>query len=88
MLMLLCESLNKNEPQIRKTFLTHLMAFSAIFGIAAINFIYTSWLVLTVEKYVDYWRDWYKRNSSVRVILSATKINNNNNNTPTCSSTD
>jgi hypothetical protein len=32
MLMLLCESLAKSSPKFRKTFLSHVMAFTAIFG--------------------------------------------------------
>ncbi|XP_063907646.1 E3 ubiquitin-protein ligase MARCHF3-like isoform X2 [Zophobas morio] len=74
MLMLLCESMAKTNPTFRKSFLSHIMAFTAIF---AINFIYTSWLVLTVEKYVDYWRDWYKKHCTLKVILSANKLNQN-----------
>ncbi|XP_044271133.1 E3 ubiquitin-protein ligase MARCHF3-like [Tribolium madens] len=77
MLMLLCESMAKASPKFRKTILSHVMAFISIFGIAAINFTYTSWLVLTIEKYVDYWREWYKHNCSLRVILSANKLNAN-----------
>ncbi|KAJ8917157.1 hypothetical protein NQ315_012649 [Exocentrus adspersus] len=74
MLMMICESLVKSNIVTHGTLSSHVIAFSAIFGMAAIDFTYSSWLMLTIQKHIDNWRDWYKNNASLKVILPKIKL--------------
>ncbi|XP_018574513.1 uncharacterized protein LOC108913444 isoform X2 [Anoplophora glabripennis] len=74
MLMMICESLVKSNIVTNGTFSSHAIAFSAIFGMAAIDFTYTSWLMLTFQKHVENWRDWYRNSSTLKVVLPKIKL--------------
>lgn len=73
MLMLLCESIAKANIQYTKNISSHVMAFSAIFGIATIDFTYSSWLIMTLQKHVEAWKIWYKNKCQLRLILPSWK---------------
>lgn len=42
-------------------------------GIAAIDFTYSSWLMAILQRHVAAWRDWYRSNCDVRLILPKKK---------------
>lgn len=72
-LMLLCESIAKANFQYNRSFSAHVMAFSAVFGIAAIDFTYSSWLIVTLQRHIDAWRTWYKNTCQLKLILPTWK---------------
>lgn len=74
MLMLICEALVKNSIVTTGSMSSHIIAFSAVFGMAAIDFTYSSWLIVTMQKHVDAWREWYNANSKIRVVLPKIKM--------------
>lgn len=74
MLMLICEALVKNNIVTTGSVSSHIIAFSAVFGMAAIDFTYSSWLIMTLQKHVDAWREWYNANSRIRVVLPKIKM--------------
>lgn len=69
MLMLLCDTIAKRHFKPDGTISAHVMTFVAIFGIAAIDFIYTSWLIITLQKHAEAWKTWYRSNCDVKLIL-------------------
>lgn len=69
MLMLLCDTIAKQSLKTNKNISAHVMAFVAIFGIATIDFLYSSWLIITFQKHADAWKTWYRSNCDVKVIL-------------------
>ncbi|CAG9862293.1 unnamed protein product [Phyllotreta striolata] len=74
MLMVLCETLVKSNVTTTGTFPSHLLAFSAIFGMAAIDFTYSSWLLYTCQRHLESWRSWYHSNTTLKVVLSPIKL--------------
>ncbi|XP_050300948.1 E3 ubiquitin-protein ligase MARCHF3-like [Anthonomus grandis grandis] len=74
MLMLICEALVKNNIVTTGSLSSHIIAFSAVFGMAAIDFTYSSWLIMTMQKHVDAWRNWYNSSSQIRVVLPKIKM--------------
>lgn len=74
MLMLICEALVKNSIVTTGSLSSHIIAFSAVFGMAAIDFTYSSWLIMTMQKHIDAWRDWYNSHSKIKVILPKIKM--------------
>lgn len=68
-LMLLCDTVAKHSLKANRIMSAHMMGFVAIFGIAAIDFVYSSWLILTFQKHAEAWRTWYKSNCDVKLIL-------------------
>ncbi|XP_030768403.1 E3 ubiquitin-protein ligase MARCH3-like isoform X2 [Sitophilus oryzae] len=73
-LMLTCESLIKNNIVTTGSFPSHIIAFSAVLGMATIDFTYTSWLIMNIQKHVEAWREWYALNSRLRVVLPKIKM--------------
>ncbi|XP_072383997.1 uncharacterized protein [Diabrotica undecimpunctata] len=73
-LMMMCESLVKSNVIQSGTIPSHIIAFSAVFGMAAIDFTYSSWVLYICQKHAEAWRDWYHSNSSLKVILPAIKL--------------
>uniref|UniRef100_A0A6P7H2W3 Uncharacterized protein LOC114345433 n=1 Tax=Diabrotica virgifera virgifera TaxID=50390 RepID=A0A6P7H2W3_DIAVI len=73
-LMMMCESLVKSNVIQSGTVPSHIIAFSAVFGMAAIDFTYSSWVLYICQKHAEAWRDWYHSNSSLKVILPAIKL--------------
>lgn len=93
MLMLLCESIAKNNLRTDRNVSSHVMAFAAIFGwysrfvfvcklsfvlfmligMAAIDFTYSSWLIVTLQKHAEAWKAWYRSNCDFKLILPAWK---------------
>lgn len=43
-------------------------------GMAAIDFCYSSWLMATIQRNVEAWRDWYKSHSTLKVVLPNVKL--------------
>ncbi|KAL1513985.1 hypothetical protein ABEB36_003316 [Hypothenemus hampei] len=74
MLMLICEGLAKNSIVTTGSLSSHIIAFSAVFGMAAIDFTYSSWLITTLQRHVEAWREWYNSHTRIRVILSKIKV--------------
>nr|CAH7746245.1 unnamed protein product [Callosobruchus chinensis] len=74
MLMMICESLVKSNIIASGTISSHIVAFSAVFGMAAIDFTYSSWLLLTLQNHVEAWRQWYRSNSNLKIILPKVKL--------------
>ncbi|XP_019868935.1 E3 ubiquitin-protein ligase MARCHF3 [Aethina tumida] len=70
MLMMICESLLKNNIIVSGSLSSHLIAFSAVFGIAAIDFTYSCWIMSLAEKHYNVWSDWYKKNLKLKVVVS------------------
>ncbi|CAG9762120.1 unnamed protein product [Ceutorhynchus assimilis] len=75
MFMLTCETLTRNTIASTTvgTFSSPVVVFLALFGMAAIDLSYSSWLILTLQKQVDAWRNWYNAHSRVQVILPRIK---------------
>ncbi|KAJ8933933.1 hypothetical protein NQ314_013689 [Rhamnusium bicolor] len=71
---MICESLVKSNIVTTGTFSSHIIAFSAVFGMAAIDFTYSSWLMLTFQRHYEAWRDWYRSNSTLKVVLPKIKL--------------
>lgn len=69
MLMVICENMAKAHINRTRNLSAHLVAFCAIFGMAAIDFTYSSWLILTFQRHMISWRSWYRNNSYLRLIL-------------------
>ncbi|KAJ8960028.1 hypothetical protein NQ318_009465 [Aromia moschata] len=74
MLLMICESLVKSNVVPHGSFSSHIIAFSAVFGMAAIDFTYSSWLMLTFQRHLEAWRDWYRSNSTLKVVLPKIKL--------------
>ncbi|CAG9821963.1 unnamed protein product [Phaedon cochleariae] len=74
MLMVICESLVKNNYIKTGTLASHIVAFSAVFGMAAIDFTYTSWLVVTMQRHIDAWREWYSTTCTLKLNLPQIKL--------------
>lgn len=56
---------------------SHFLLFTLKYSIvvmAAIDFSYSSWLMVTFQKHLDNWRDWYKNNSTLKVVLPKIKL--------------
>ncbi|XP_044753433.1 E3 ubiquitin-protein ligase MARCHF3-like isoform X2 [Coccinella septempunctata] len=64
-LMLLCENITKSEKQL----LSHILGFLSILGIAAIDFTYTSWLLVTLQKHYEAWKEFRKTNCDIKIVL-------------------
>ncbi|XP_025829978.1 E3 ubiquitin-protein ligase MARCH8-like [Agrilus planipennis] len=73
LLMLICENYTKTTMQNEKSVGAHLMVFASIFGMAAIDFTYSSWIMLVFQKYIDAWRSWYRTNCNLKLILPSPK---------------
>ncbi|XP_057657604.1 uncharacterized protein LOC130894688 isoform X1 [Diorhabda carinulata] len=73
-LMMMCETLVKANIVKTGTISSHILAFSAVFGMAAIDFTYSSWLLYTCQKHAEAWREWYNNTTTVKVILPAIKM--------------
>lgn len=73
MLMVLCESIAKSGIAKEKAFTTHLVAFTAVVGIAVIDFTYTSWLMICLQKHYENWVAWNIKNSTLKVLLPNVK---------------
>ncbi|XP_066245918.1 LOW QUALITY PROTEIN: E3 ubiquitin-protein ligase MARCHF3-like [Euwallacea similis] len=73
-LMLIFEALMKKNIITTGGLHSHIIAFSAVFGVAAIDFIYSSWLIMTMKKHVEAWREWYNAHSKIKVVLPKIKI--------------
>lgn len=69
MLMLICENVTKSQLKNSRNLSAHLVAFCAVFGMAAIDFTYSSWLIVTFQKHVNAWKSWYRTNSFLKLIL-------------------
>ncbi|KAJ8978040.1 hypothetical protein NQ317_013568, partial [Molorchus minor] len=74
MLLMICESLVKSNVVAHGSLSSHIIAFSAVFGMAAIDFTYSSWLMLTFQRHFEAWSDWYKSNSTLKVVLPKIKL--------------
>lgn len=48
-----------------------------LLGMAAIDFTYSSWLLVTFQKHIEAWKEWYNTNSSLKVILPRIKLRPN-----------
>ncbi|CAH2003618.1 unnamed protein product [Acanthoscelides obtectus] len=74
MLMMICESLVKSKIISPGTLSSHIVAFSAVFGMAAIDFTYSSWLLMTLQTHIEAWRKWCRSNSNLKIILPKVKL--------------
>lgn len=41
---------------------------------ATIDFTYSSWLVVMLQKHLDAWKQWYQSNCSLRLVLPPRKL--------------
>ncbi|KAK9890888.1 hypothetical protein WA026_012230 [Henosepilachna vigintioctopunctata] len=70
-LMLLCDSVAKYEG--KEFFLPHLIGFFAVLGIAAIDFTYTSWFMMTVQKHFEAWQEFRRNQCDMKIVLPKLK---------------
>ncbi|KAK4875716.1 hypothetical protein RN001_012138 [Aquatica leii] len=70
-LSVLCESISKTTDA--RYVSSQIMGFTAVLGIAIIDFAYTSWLLTNLEKHTIAWQTWYRNNCDLKVILSDDK---------------
>ncbi|CAH0554458.1 unnamed protein product [Brassicogethes aeneus] len=70
MLMMICEALMKNNIIVSGSLSSHLIAFSAVFGIGAIDMLYLEWLMSILEYHYSNWHEWYKDHLEVKVVVS------------------
>ncbi|XP_022918255.1 E3 ubiquitin-protein ligase MARCHF2-like isoform X2 [Onthophagus taurus] len=74
LLMVLCDTIAaRNNLQVSRSFTPHFLAFSAVFGMATIDFTYSSWLVVMLQRHFDAWRQWYQNMCTLKVILPPRK---------------
>ncbi|XP_076252373.1 E3 ubiquitin-protein ligase MARCHF3-like isoform X1 [Rhynchophorus ferrugineus] len=75
MLMLVCEALVKNNIVTTGSISSHIIAFSAVLaGMATIDFTYSSWLIMSIQKHIEAWKEWYNINSKLTVVLPKIKM--------------
>ncbi|XP_045473032.1 E3 ubiquitin-protein ligase MARCHF3-like isoform X2 [Harmonia axyridis] len=70
-LILLCENIAKTE---KHQVMSHVLAFLSIFGIAAIDFTYSSWMMYTFQKHYEAWKEFRKNNCDMKLILPNHKM--------------
>lgn len=51
-----------------------MFSYVHVLGMAAIDFTYSSWLLVTFQKHLEAWREWYNTNSTLKVILPNIKL--------------
>ncbi|KAL3269483.1 hypothetical protein HHI36_008551 [Cryptolaemus montrouzieri] len=66
-LMVLCENVAKYQDHHH--FMPNLLGFLSVLGIAAIDFTYTSWLMVTLQKHYEAWQDFRRSNCDMKIIL-------------------
>ncbi|KAG5880545.1 hypothetical protein JTB14_026778 [Gonioctena quinquepunctata] len=74
MLMMICDTLAKANVTPDGTFSSHIIIFSTVFGMAAIDFTYTSWLLVTLQRHIDAWKEWHRSKSTLKVVLPKIKL--------------
>ncbi|KAF2883847.1 hypothetical protein ILUMI_22316 [Ignelater luminosus] len=73
MLMLLCETATHSYSRYSQNMSAHFVAFASVIGMAAIDFTYSSWFMVNLQKHVIAWRNWYRNNCDVKLILPESK---------------
>ncbi|XP_060528073.1 uncharacterized protein LOC132703049 isoform X2 [Cylas formicarius] len=74
LLMMICEALVQSKLVAIGSISSHIIALSAVFGMAAIDFTYSSWLIVSLQKHIEAWRTWYKAHSQIKIILPTIKM--------------
>ncbi|KAK9696715.1 RING-variant domain [Popillia japonica] len=79
LLMVLCDNIAmKHHLQYSRNFTSHFLAFAAVFGMATIDFTYSSWLVVMFQRHLDAWKEWYQNNCTLRLLLPPRKLRKHN----------